>query len=177
MKKLFISALTGMAILLSASNLCAQSSSGTLNVNCTVDPSISITFVSDGGGVTLTGSGSNNATLAFGHVAAFGYTPPSTITQTVNGSTSFSVATPFDVLVTEANTTSSGYTLLAQLQTLDSTNNWYVDTLPVLSTGQTTITSTGSYNGTAMHNLKITIPFSNTTGSVSNVISFQANAN
>src|ERR1051325_11199914 len=82
-------------------------SSGTLNVTGSVDPTISLTFVSDGSGATLSGDGTATATVPFGTVKAYGYTPANGISQHVNGSgtsaTQFDVSTPFDVLVMKAN--------------------------------------------------------------------------
>src|SRR5690242_16407708 len=47
-------------------------SSGAMTVTATVDPSISLTFGSDASGLALSsGSGTNTATLALGHVAAY----------------------------------------------------------------------------------------------------------
>src|SRR5260370_24616642 len=107
-----------------------DTSSGTLSVTASVADSISLTFVSDGSGVTLTGSGTDTATLDYGTVKAFA--PPITgVTKTNTAETSFSVATPFDVRVVKANSTSSHYTLKATLSSADSVNGWLIDAVDV----------------------------------------------
>ena len=165
------------AAMLAIPALHAQDSSGTLNVTATVDGSINLTFVSDGSGVSLTGSGSATATVPFSTVSAYGSAPAAGITRTVTGETSFSVATPFDVRVVKANTASANYTLKATLSSADATNAWLLNAVDVSDGTEKTITATGAYSTNASQTLKVTVPFSNTTGSVSNSISFTATAN
>ena len=130
MKKLLFSALLSVAFMATLSNLDAQpTSSGSFGMTGTIDPSICLTFVADGSGATLTsGGGTGTATLAPGHVAAYGETPPTNVTNTLNASraraTSFKVSTPVDALVMGANTSSADYTLAAVLHGVDSTNTW-----------------------------------------------------
>ena len=164
-------------LLLISPRLKAQDSSGTLNVTASVDGSINLTFVSDGSGVSLTGSGSATATVPFSTVSAYGSAPAAGITRTVTGETSFSVATPFDVRVVKANTTSANYTLKATLSSADATNVWLINAVDVSDGSEKQITATGAYSTNASHTLKVTVPFSNTTGSVSNSLSFTATAN
>jgi hypothetical protein len=157
-----------------------ETSSGALTVTATVDPSISLTFNSDPSGVALSAEDSAAATLALGHVKAFGYVPGTGITQVVapgSGATSFSVATPFDVLVMKANTASSNYTLTAALNSADTVNTWSIDSNTVVSGTPQSITSTGAYGTAASHTLKVVIPFSASAGAVTNVINFVATAN
>jgi len=85
--------------------------------------------LTDANGVTLTGSGTNVATLDFGAVSQF-TTPPPKVTQTV-AATSFTVSTPFNVSVTKSNVTSANYALTAELQTTDAVNGWTIDTFPL----------------------------------------------
>lgn len=184
MRKTLFSTFTAAVILMSASSaLSAQTvtSSGTFTVTATIDPSISLSFASDTSGLALaSGNGTNTATLAFGHVAAYGYTAPTGVTQSVNGTagnaTSFNISTPFDVLVMKANSTSSSYTLTAALNSADTTNTWTIDSKTVTS-DPTSITSSGTYDSAASHTLQVTIPFTNTTGSISNAVNFVATAN
>jgi len=183
MKKLLLSTLMGVAVLTTVSNLNAQvTSSGGMSVTATIDPSISLTFASDASGLALaSGSGTATATMALGHVAAYGYTPPGGVTQVVNGSgtsaTAFSVATPFDVLVMEANTSSANYTLTAVLNSADSTNTWKIDGTTVTNSPAITVTSAGVYDAAHSHTLLISIPFTNVAGAISNAINFVATAN
>jgi hypothetical protein len=183
MKKALLSALMGVAMLTTVSTLNAQTnpSSGTLTVTATIDPSISLSFASDASGLALaSGNGTATATMALGHIAAYGYTPPSGVTQAVNGSagsaTAFSVSTPFDVLVMEANTSSTGYTLTAALGSADTRNTWSVGGTTVTTTA-TNLTASGVYNTATSYALLISVPFTNTTGSISNTLNFVATAN
>lgn len=155
----------------------ATTSSGTLTVNATVQPSISMVFDSASGGITLTGSGSNAATLAFGGVSAY-YAEPSGVTGSNDPTNSqFTVTADFDVNVSEANSSSASYALSAELGTADSTNTWAVDGTTISNSAATAVGSgSDSYGGDVSHSVSITIPYSNTS-SVSNTISFVATAN
>jgi len=51
----------------------------------------------------------------FGAVQAYGGSVPANVTKTVNGTTSWKLATPFDIVVEVANQTSANYTLTAAL--------------------------------------------------------------
>jgi len=183
MKKLLLSALTGVAMMMTLSNLSAQvTSSGSMGVSGTIDPTISLTFASDASGLALSsGTGTSTATLAFGHISAYGYSAPSGVTQTVNGTagsaTAFAVATPFDVLVMEANSSSTNYTLTAELNSADTTNTWTIDGTTVTSGSPASITASGTYDSAGSHTLKVSIPFTNTSGSINNAINFVATAN
>lgn len=155
--------------------------SGTLTVTATVDPSISLTFNSDANGVALSAEDANAATLAFGHVKAYSYVAATGVTQSVNAvgasATSFSVSSPFGVLVMKANYTSSNYTLTAVLNSTDAVNSWFIDNIAVVSGTPAQITTTGGYGTAGAHTLKLTVPFSASSGAVSNAINFVATAN
>jgi hypothetical protein len=153
----------------------ATSATGTVAVTATTVASVSLTFVTDGAGITLGSSGTSAATVAFGSVQAYGGSVPANVTKAVNGTTNWSVATPFDVVVQVANQTSSNYTLTAALQTTDSTNTWALGATN-LTTTAATLTSTGAYGSTA-YTFKLTIPFSAAAGAISNTLNFTATAN
>ena len=173
--KIVLVVLVACTLFLSIPSANAASASGTVAVTATTAASVSLTFVSDGAGITLSGSGTSAATVAFGSVQAYGGTVPTGVTRTVNGTTDWSLSTPIDVVVQVANQTSSDYTLTAQLQNADSTNTWQLATTS-LSTTPATLTSTGAYGSTA-YTFKLTIPFSAATGAISNTINFTATAN
>ncbi|HEX4488916.1 MAG TPA: hypothetical protein VH088_21760 [Terriglobales bacterium] len=154
----------------------ATTAPGTLGVTATVDSSMNLVFSTDASGITLGGSGTSAATIAFGNVQAFGGTVPTGVTRTVNALTNWRLATPFDVLVEIANQTSSNYTLTAQLQTSDSTNTWQLGSTTITSASAATLTSTGTY-GTTVYILNLTIPFSEAAGAISNTLNFVATAN
>lgn len=154
----------------------ATSVPGTLGVSATVDSSMNLVFSTDASGITLGGSGTSTATIAFGNVQAFGGTVPTGVTRTVNALTNWTISTPFDVLVEIANQTSSNYTLTAQLQSSDSTNTWQLGSTTITSASPATLTSTGTY-GTTVYTLNLTIPFSEAAGAISNTLNFVATAN
>src|SRR5579863_11822 len=111
-------ALTGVAS--------AQTGSGTLGVSADVAGSISLTFVTDGSGMAVTGTGTSTASLPFGTISMFGGSVPTGVTKTVTGTTSFTLSTPFDVRVDLANSASTTYTLTATLAEADATNTWLI---------------------------------------------------
>lgn len=150
---------------------------GTLAVTATVAASINMVFDSDASGVTLTGSGSNAATLAFGTVQAYGGTVATGASRSVNGTTDYTYSSPFDVKVTKANSSSANYTLDASLNSSDSTNTWAVDSV-TLTTSAQHVTTTGTYGSDQSHTLSLTIPFSEADATaISNTVNFTATAN
>jgi hypothetical protein len=153
----------------------ATSTTGTVAVTATTAASVSLTFVSDGAGITLGNSGTSAASVALGSVQAYGGTVPTGVTKTVNGSTNWSLSTPIDVVVEVANQTSGSYTLTAALQTADTTNTWQLGSTS-LTTTAATLTSTGTY-GSTPYTFVLTIPFSEAAGAISNTINFTATAN
>jgi hypothetical protein len=153
----------------------AATASGTVAVTATVSSSVSLTFVTDASGIALGGTGTSAATIAFGAVQAYGGSVPANVTKTVNGTTSWKLATPFDIVVQVANQTSANYTLTAALNAADAVNTWAVGAT-LLTTTPASITATGAYGSTA-YTLTLTIPFSAAAGAISNTLNFVATAN
>jgi hypothetical protein len=158
-------------------------SSGTLGVTATVEPCISLTFVSHSGALALSsGSGTAAATLGFGNISAYGYTPPTGITQALVGSgasaTAFTVTTSFDVLVMEANSTSANYSLTAALNSADTANTWTLNSV-ALTTSAQQVVATGTYDTTTNLPFVLQVPFTETGSglSISNTVNFVATAN
>ena len=162
-----------LAIVTSAS--AQDTSTGNLTVTATVASSISITFETDGSGVALTGAGSSTATLGFGTVSAYGTIATSNVTRTLAAS-AFTVSTPFGVKVAQANGASTDYTLQAALGSADATNTWTVNSTGLTTTAQT-LGSTYSFGSAVSHTMKLTVPFTASTGAVSRVVNFTATAN
>jgi len=155
-----------------------QTSSGTLAVSAELASSINLTFVTDASGVALTGSGTNAATLDFGTVSLYS-APPAHVTETVQGTTSFTLSTPFDISVTKSNVTSANYSLSAVLTTVDSNNAWTIDSLalPTSPTAPVSLTVAGVYATNALHTLALVIPDSEGSGTITNTVDFLATAN
>src|SRR5437667_309790 len=123
MKRTSLFALAVAAILLVPMFASAQvTSSGTLAVTATVASSISMVFASNGAGVALGGAGTNAATLAFGNIGAYGALSAG-VGRSV-GATTFTVSSPFNVLVDKSNSSSANYSLTAQLASADAVNTW-----------------------------------------------------
>ena len=99
----------------------------------------------------------------------------SNVTETVTGTTSFAVSTPFDVVVGVASFSSSDYTLTAALQTSDVTNTWDLGG-GALSTVAQQLTAAGAYGNTP-YTLTLTIPQAAGPQPISNTINFVATAN
>jgi hypothetical protein len=174
-KLLATMALLAAAFAIGVQSTSATSSTGTVAVTATTVASVSLTFVTDVAGIALGSSGTSAATMAFGSVQAYGGSVPANVTKTVNGTTNWSLATPFDVVVQVANQTSSNYTLTAALASADATNTWALGATN-LSTTAANLTSTGAY-GSAAYTFKLTIPFSAAAGAISNTLNFTATAN
>jgi hypothetical protein len=106
----------------------------------------------------------------------YGGTVPGNVTRTLTSNTAFTVATPFDVEVDKANSSSTGFTLSAQLNSADAVNTWAIGATTITNSA-TQLTTTGTYTTPAAYTLNLTIPATNTSGSVSNQIVFTATAN
>jgi hypothetical protein len=165
------------ALMMISSAAVAQTANGTLTVTATVNGSIQLVFNSDAAGVALSsGAGTNNATLAFGNVSAFGAVAAGVVRTTA--ANSFTVSSAVDVLVSKTNSASANYTLKAQLGAADATNSWQVGGVAVTNAAQATITATGAYASNSNFPVAITIPFTTASGTViSNTINYTATAN
>src|SRR5258707_4809429 len=82
-QRFMIAALVAVAFLI-AQSASATSATGTVAVSATTVASVSLTFVTDGSGIALGGSGTSAATIAFGSVQAYGGSVPSHVPQTEN---------------------------------------------------------------------------------------------
>src|ERR1700733_9920590 len=146
----------------------AQTGSGTLGVNATVQGSINLTFLTDASGVALIGTSTSAASLPLGTVSMYGGTMPANLTKTVNGAAiSFNLSTPFDVRVDLANSPSTTFTLSAMLSAADSVNVWTLGPTNISSGASFAVTSAGVYATAVPYTLKLTVPASEA-GAISN---------
>ena len=99
---------------------------------------------------------------------------PAHVTRTVNGTASFSLATPFDVQVDLANSASTTYTLTATLATADATNTWSIGATDISSGASFALTAAGVFGAAVPYTLKITVPASEVAGLITNSIGFTA---
>jgi hypothetical protein len=166
----------GAVLVLGASSAAAQdTSTGTLTVTATVASSIGLTFENDVAGVSLTGAGTNAATMAMGTISAYGTIATAGVTRTRTAS-DFTVSSPFGVKVVRANSSSADYTLAVALASADATNTWKVNSTTLTTSNQNLGTSYG-YGSSVSHTVYLTVPFSASTGAISKVLNFTATAN
>jgi hypothetical protein len=146
---------------------------------------LTLTLQSDASGISLGGSGSSSTTISFGTLGAFTGSLPSGVTRS-RTSTTWTLSTPFDVNVTCTNLlnllpctliVTPTFTLTAQLQTSDLTDTWSVGGLTLSSASASTLTSAGTYGAVTPYTLALTIPFTKSTGAISNTINFVAISN
>lgn len=152
-----------------------DTSTGTLTVTATVSSSIGLTFENDAAGVSLTGAGTNAATMALGTISGYGTISTSGVTRTRTAS-DFTVSSPFGVKVVKANTASLTYTLAAALASADVTNTWKINST-TLTTANQNLGATYAYGSTVAHTMYLTVPFTALSGSISKVLNFTATAN
>jgi hypothetical protein len=140
--------------------------------------SLTLTLQSDASGMTLGGSGTSSATLSFGSMQAFGGALPSGATKSV-GTTNWTISTPFDVKVTCSNLLTllpctllltPTYILTAELQTANAIDTWKIGGVTLNSTSASTLTSNGTYGAVTAYTFALTIPFSESSGTISNQI-------
>jgi hypothetical protein len=174
-KSLLRATMVAAVTLMPAFAAAQDTSSGTLTVTATVESSIGLTFENDAAGVSMSGAGTNAATMALGTISAYNTISTPGVTRTL-GASSFTVSSPFGVKVVKANSASSNYTLSAALASADSTNTWTVNSTALTTTSQT-LGSTYGYGSAIAHTVYLTVPFSASTGAISKVLNFTAVAN
>ena len=175
MKQKFLS-MAVLALTLSVGVQFANAATGTVAVTATTVGSVSLTFITDGAGITLGGSGTSAATIAFGTLQAFGGSVPAGVTFTPSNGTFYAVSTPFDVNVDLSNSASPDYTLTAALQSSDAVNQWDLGGFNLSTTPQT-LTIAGAYSTPTPYTFTLSIPVAATAGSISNTMNLVATAN
>lgn len=151
---------------------------GLLSVKPAGAASLTLTFSSDPSGITLGGSGTAAATIAFGTVQAYGGAIPAKVTRSVNGTTDWTLSTPFDVKVTKTGLpASANYTMTAQLKNSALTYTWKLGAVTLSSAAPSTITAAGAYGSATAYTFSLTIPFSTAAGSVNNTLDVIVTAN
>ena len=175
-KCLLRAAMVAAATLMLPAFAAAQdTSSGTLTVTATIESSIGLTFENDAAGVSMSGAGTNAATMALSTISAYNTISTSGVTRTLAAS-SFTVSSPFGVKVVKANSASANYTLSAALSSADTTNTWTINSTALTTTSQS-LGSSYSYGSAVAHTMSLTVPFTATTGAISKVLNFTAVAN
>ncbi len=150
----------------------------TLTVTATVASSLSVTL--NTGNSTLSGSGTDTATLNAGTLQRYGGSSSFNGFTRSTGAGTYTYSSPgaFSVQVDKANSSSANYSLTAALGSSAATGTVWTLSGNTLSTGTTALTTTGTYG--APLPLDLSIQVSNTAtaaGSIGNTISFTATAN
>ena len=148
---------------------------GSMGVTADIQGSILVTFISDGAGLAVTGTGTSAATLPFASEQMYGGTPATGVTKVLNGVTSFTLSTPVDVRVDIANSASATYTLAASLTTADTHHTFTFNSVALTAVAQT-VDSTGGYAAPNAYPFVLTVPAASNgaANTVSNTINFTA---
>jgi hypothetical protein len=185
-------ALAAAALFTASTGHAQATASGTLNVTATVTSSLQLLLESSTSpaGPVLTGSGTNNAILAFGNISAYGgnlatgvaMVSASDTTHCSSGNTCFVVSAPVNVVVNQFNGSSTKFTLTAELGTADASNFWAVgsEANVITKTSPTTIVNgAGTYgSGGNSETIYLGVPTSTGNGAlISNSIDFIVTAN
>lgn len=152
-------------------------SGGTLGVTANIEGSINLLFSTATGGFAVTGTGTATASLPYGNVQMYGGTVPTNVVRTLTGKTAFTLTTPVNVEVDLANSTSATYGVLVNLTTTDAVNTWTFNSIAVTDIGIVPQVTLADYGSAIPYNLAVTIPASNTSGSLTNSLIFTATAN
>src|SRR5262249_10152099 len=109
--------------------------------------SLTLTFNTDASGIVLGGSGTASSTVAFGSVHAYGGVVPGGVTKSVNGTTNWTLSTPFDVRLTKTGLGfSANYTMTAQLQSSGLAYTWKLGAATLNNAFPATVTAAGAYS-------------------------------
>ena len=139
--------------------------------------SLTLTFSSAAGGISLGGSGTANSTISFGSVHAYGGAVPAGVTKSV-GATNWTLSTPIDVKVTKTGLGSSAnYTMTAQLQSSGLAYTWQLGSATLTSAFPAMVTAAGVYGSKTGYTFSLTIPFSAAAGTVNNTLDILVTAN
>ena len=155
-------------------NAAGEVGSGTLGVGADVQGALQITFTTHAAGVTVTGSGSNTASVALGTYSSF------SADGTVGGVTkshatgNFTLSATVDIQVDVANSTSAAYNMDAQLAAADGTNTWAIGGIDISDGAAHTVVVDQTYGVPVALLLHLTVPNPATAGAIANSISFTA---
>jgi CheY-specific phosphatase CheX len=152
------------------------SGSGTLGMSGSVQGSILVTFTTDTGGMTVTGTGSSAGTLPFSTIQMYGGSVPGNVTKSLTSNTAFTLSTTVAVQVDIANATSDNYTLNASLNSADSNHSWKFNGTTLTTTPQA-VDSSGTYGQANSYAVVLGVSASSPASALTNTINFSAVAN
>lgn len=175
MKRIF--AVLAVAAAFAPAMALAQSptSSGTLTVTATIEPSIGLTIEAAGGTfATQAGMGTDTASTDLGLISKFGAAPENfTVSR---GNDDWTLTSAITIGVEQANGGSANYTLEASLSAPPDVGvEWQIDGT-VLSIAPAVVTATGAYGGTA-YPWVLVIDDAANAAPIDNVIQFTATSN
>src|SRR5260370_23479633 len=120
-KVLATTAFLAIACAFGVQSTSATSSTGTVAVTATTVASVSLTFVTDVAGITLGGTGTSAATIAFGSVQAYGGSSSPQQSKTRKATTNSLLSTPLFVVLQCAHRNRSTHTRCTTHPIADST--------------------------------------------------------
>lgn len=162
----------------------AQSSSGQLTINMTVQSSISLIFddnpsVGTPGFCPLTNAGTNNVGLDLGTAAFPGNFHTSTCVNYTHITAAFyQVSSAFDVIVSKSNSSSPSYALAAQISTPPPVGVvWLLNNVTLTTTGFTPLDAADNYGQRITKTLQVQVRNNVPAQVLQETITFLATAN
>jgi hypothetical protein len=178
-------AMAGVLWLLAASGRAqAQTSSGQLTINMTVQSSISLIFdnnasVGNPGFCPLTNAGTNNVGLDLGTAAFPGSFHTSTCVNYQHiGAAFYEVSSAFDVIVSKANSSSPNYRLAAEISTVPPAGVvWLLNNVTLTTTAFTQLDAADTYSQRITKTLQVQVRNNVPAQLLQETITFLATAN
>ncbi len=174
--------LVGVLCLLAASAR-AQSSSGQLSINMSVQSSITLIFqnnpaVGTQGFCPLTNAGTNNVGLDLGVAAHSANLHSACVNYSHISSSTYEVSSAFDVVVSKSNTSSPSYRMSAEISTAPPANvAWLINNVPLTNTGFTQLDAADTYGSPITKTLQVQVQSKVPAQTLFETITFLATAN
>ena len=171
--------------LLAQGDLKAEAGTATTHLMITADLTSSISLVFDNspsegspGFCPLSNAGTNNVGLDLGAASYTGGDTLTCVNWSQLGQNYYQVSSAFEVVVTEANTTSPNYQLAAEISTAPPANVfWMVNYTTLTNTGFTTLDTSDSYGTAVTKTLQVLVGRGVAAQTLSETITFLATAN
>jgi hypothetical protein len=161
----------------------SATSSARLTITMTLQSSISLVFqnnpsAGNPGFCSLSNPGTNNVGLDFGIASFAGGDSLSCVGYAHVGPATYQVSSAFDIVVSEANTSSPNFQLAAQISTASPANVvWLVNGTALTSSGFTTLDAGDSYAAPVTKTLEVQVKNSVPAQVLAESVTFLATAN
>jgi hypothetical protein len=156
---------------------------GQLSISMAVQPSISIVFnntaaVGTAGNCALASAGTSNVGLDLGTASFTGGDSLACVAFSKPTGSTYQVASAFNVVVTSANSTSTGYTLRAQISSAPPANvAWMISGTTLLSASPATLDTAATYAANNTKTVQVQVKNSVPAQTLQETITFMATAN